>query len=143
MRLPKVEKGVRSSGSSGTRIPYWCWHGAGNLGSAGREPCTGTSRHHALLGQLWTMWLLAEVQHMRVLRMSHCFTLVSPPPFCTCRFVLCCSVVGVVLVCFLVFASARVVSVVFSSRVLDDRQCFTARSARHQKKKLEIFWTAA
>ena len=28
-----------------------------------------------------TMWLLAGVQHMRVLRMSHGFTLVSPPPF--------------------------------------------------------------
>ena len=25
-------------------------------------------------------WLLAGVQHMRVLRMSHCFTLVSPFP---------------------------------------------------------------
>ena len=49
-------------------------------------------------------------------------------------FVLCvCCFSGVVFVCFLVFASARVVSVVFSSRVLDDRQCFTARSARHKK----------
>ena len=40
----------------------------------------------------------------------------------------------VVCVCFPGFASARVVLVVFSSRVLDDRQCFTARSARHKKK---------
>ena len=47
-----------------------------------------------------------------------------------------CFVVGfwfVVFVCFPGFASARVVFLVSSSRVLDDRQCFTARSARHKK----------
>ena len=37
------------------------------------------------------------------------------------------------LICFPGFASARVILVVFSSRVLDDRQCFTARSARQKK----------
>ena len=43
----------------------------------------------------------------------------------------------VVCFCFLGFASARVFLLVFSSRVLDDRQCFTARSARHKKKSVK------
>ena len=43
----------------------------------------------------------------------------------------------VVCFCFPGFACARVFLLVFSSRVLDDRQCFTARSARHKKKSKE------
>ena len=38
----------------------------------------------SLYGGAWTVmnlvWLLAEVRHMRALRMSHCFTPVSPLP---------------------------------------------------------------
>ena len=49
-----------------------------------------------------------------------------------------CLVVGLclvgVFVCFPGFASAKVVYFVSTSRVLDDRQCFTARSARHKKR---------
>ena len=78
-------------------------------------------------------WLLAGVQHMRVLRMSHCFTLVSPFPSHLPPVV----VVVVLWLCLVFpgFASALGDFLVYTSRVLDDRQCFTARSARRQKKK--------
>ena len=44
--------------------------------------------YSAMLGHLELVWLLVGVQHMRVLRMSHCFTLVSPPPWFGCFFFL-------------------------------------------------------
>ena len=105
------------------------------LGSSGWSSLQILDRRYAIPGQLGTMWLLAGVQQLRVLRMSHCFTLVSPSlshlPAVVLLWVLC--LVGV-FVCFSGFASARVVFLVSTSRVLDDRQCFTARSARQKKR---------
>ena len=69
---------------------------------------------------------------MRALRMSHCFTLVSPFPS---HLPLVVVVAGLWLrLVFPGFASARGIFLVYTSRVLDDRQCFTARSARRKKK---------
>ena len=102
-----------------------------------REERTLTGQALHALGSWNYVWLLAGVQHMRVLRMSHGFTLVSPPPFALAGgFLLVFVFVGFVFgfLCFFPgFASAKVFLVVFSSRVLDDRQCFTARSARQKK----------
>ena len=78
---------------------------------------------------------------MRALRMSHCFTLVSPSPLALAAWLVgfvclfCCF--GCVF-CLSCFASARefLFSLTIPPRVvdLDDRQCFTARSARRKKK---------
>ena len=76
---------------------------------------------------------------MRALRMSHGFTLVSPPPFALAGGSLLVFVfVGFGVVFFWVwvfvflFCKCKEVCFVSSTRVLDDRQCFTARSARHK-----------
>ena len=86
----------------------------------------------AMLGHLELVWLLAGAQHMRALRMSHCLTLVSPPSG-TCRVagLFCCVFVCVVFcLLFSCFASARgFLTVPLRVVDLDDRQCFTARSA--------------
>ena len=81
---------------------------------------------------------------MRALRMSHCLTCFTTLP-CTCRWpfpfvvvVWLGSLFGlfafVWLFCFPLVLQVQGVFISLFSRVLDDRQCFTARSARHKKK---------
>ena len=69
---------------------------------------------------------------MRVLRMSHCFTLVSPFPLALAVFCGCC--LCFCLLCFPVFCKCLGGVLFIPPRALDDRQCFTARSARRKKK---------
>ena len=85
-----------------------------------------------------TMWLLSGVRHMRALRLSHCLTCFTRLP-CTCRWPpFCCGcfvlVWFVCCFCFPLVLQVQGIPISLFSRVLDDRQCFTARSARHKKK---------
>ena len=90
---------------------------------------------------LWaagTMWLLPGVQQLRALRMSHLLTrftslqaLAGFVLFGSC----CCFVCWVGFCSCLVSRVLQVLGDVLISypRVLDDRQCFTVRSARRKK----------
>ena len=71
----------------------------------------------------------------------------NPPPFALAGFVLCCCVVGVVFVCFLVFASARAVSFPHGSEINsavcevvceDEGPSELSWRARHGRKKKQV-----
>ena len=89
------------------------------------------------------MWLLPGVQQLRALRMSHrltCFTSLLALAVCfVCGFGFCgCFSCWVGFCLVLVSLVLHVLGdvLIFYPRVLDDRQCFTARSARCKKKKM-------
>ena len=72
------------------------------------------------------MWLLSGVQHMRALRMSHCFTCFTIPPR-TCRWLFPCGCgcllwVLLFVFCFPGFASARFFLLAGCNRSLGYRQ---------------------
>ena len=73
---------------------------------------------------------------MRVLRMSHCFTLVSSSPLHLPLVVVVACVLFVS--CFPVFCKCLGGVLFIPPRVLDDRQCFTARSARQKKRAVSF-----
>ena len=74
----------------------------------------------------WTMWLLAGVQLLRALRMSHCLTFFTSPLALAACFVclfVCCVLVGVWVVLFVLFASrvSQVLGVSFWSLIENAR----------------------
>ena len=84
-RLPP--SGHANNGCYGTdQVPLTpqCLLAAGRQGFFFARSCLGKMLEWNYMRNLGSLelgaWLLAGVQHMRVLRMSHCFTLVSPFP---------------------------------------------------------------
>ena len=81
----------------------------------------------AMLGQLRAGYMASR--HMKVLRMSHCFTRLTSPLHLPSVMVVACIFV---VLCFSVLCKCFEGVLFISSRVLDDRQCFIAAKKKEE-----------